>query len=251
MTKRAFNGLLSLLLVPALAGVAAAQGLTPDQIIDKHFTAIGGRDIVAKLTSRRATGTITVSTPMGDLSGPLEMQAKAPNKMRADMRIDLTSLGGPGEMVMTQMFDGTNGWSLNSMQGDTPLAGDQLESARNNFFPTFLIKYKELGITAAAQPNESIDGKEAYVLLFTPKTGPAQRLYFDAASFLLVRTASTINTPELGTIEQMSNLSDYRSIDGVKVPFVMPQQAGPQEIVLTFTKVEHNVPIDDAVFVKK
>jgi len=85
----------------------------------------------------------------------------------------------------------------------------------------------------------------------TPKSGPKQKMYFDATSFLLVRTASSINTPELGMIEQMSDMSDYRSIDGIKVAFVMHQMAGPQEIVLTFTKVEHNVPIDDAVFVKK
>lgn len=251
MTRRAFTGLLTLLVLPAFAGVAAAQTLTPDELIEKHLTAIGGREALARLTTRKATGTISVSTPMGDLSGPLEMTAKAPNKMRAEMRIDLTAVGGPGEMVMTQMFDGTAGWSLNSLQGDTPLSGDQLESARHNHFPSPLLKYKDLGAAVAVQPNEQIEGKDAYVLLLTPKTGPAERLFFDAASFLLVRTTSTLDTPQLGTVEQVSDLSDYRTVDGVKVAFLMKQQAGGQNIVLAFTKVEHNVALDDASFVKK
>ena len=251
MTKRVFTTLLTLLVLPAFAGLEAAQTLTPDQIIEKHLTAMGGREALGKLTSRRATGTISVATPMGDLSGPLEMTAKAPNKMRADMRIDLTAVGGPGEMMMTQLFDGAAGWSLNSLQGDTPLSGDLLDSARNSYFPSPLLKYKEIGMTVALQPNAQIGGKDAYVLLFTPTSGPAERMFFDATSFLLVRTTSTLNTPDMGTVEQVSDLSDYRTVDGVKVAFVMTQQAGGQNIVMTFAKIEHNVAIDDAVFVKK
>src|SRR5687768_2507134 len=124
-------------------GVASGQALTAEQIVEKHLTALGGRDALAKITSRRASGTVSVNTPMGALGGSLEMIAKAPNKVRADIRIDLTSVGGPGEMVITEMFDGTSGWTMNSLQGDAPMSGDQLAGALNNFFPTPLLKYKE------------------------------------------------------------------------------------------------------------
>lgn len=240
-----------MLLVPALSGLAAAQALTADQIIEKHLAALGGREALGKITSRRAIGTISVTTPMGDLGGPIEMVAKAPNKMRADIRIDLTAVGGPGEMVITEMFDGTTGWSMNSMQGDNPMSGDQLEAAKNNFFPSPLLNYKQAGITATLEPSQQINGKATHVVLFSPKSGPKERMFFDAESLMLVRSTSTMTLPQTGLTETLSEPSDYRVVDGVKVAFALAQTAGGQSVTMTFTKIENNVPIDDARFVKK
>ncbi len=251
MRKHVLPVLCSLLLIPALTGVAAGQALTADQIIEKHLTALGGREALGKITSRRATGTVSVATPVGPLGGPIEMVAKAPNKMRADIRIDLTSVGGPGEMVISELFDGTTGWSLDSMQGDKPMSGDQLEGARNNFFPSPLLRYKELGMTPTVESTQQVNGKTAHVVLLTPKSGPAERMFFDAESFLIVRTTSTLTLPQVGTVEQVSEPSDYRVVDGVKVAFKLAQTAGEQSITMTFTKIENNVVIDDSRFVKK
>ena len=171
--------------------------------------------------------------------------------MRADIRVDLTSVGGPGEMVITEMFDGTTGWSLNSMRGETPMSGDQLAGARNNSFPSPLLKHKELGMTATLEATQQVNGKAAHVVLFTPKSGPAERMFFDAESFLIVRTTSSMTLPEVGLTETVSEPSDYRAVDGVKVPFTLVQIAGGQKVTLTFTKVENNVTLDDALFVKK
>jgi outer membrane lipoprotein-sorting protein len=238
------------LLIPALTGVTSGQALTADQIVEKHLTALGGREALSKVTSRRATGTVTVTTPMGPLSGPIEMVAKAPNRMRADIRVDLTSVGGPGEMSITEMFDGTNGWSINSLVGDSPMSDDQVASARNNFFPTPLLRYKELGLTPTVEATQQVNGKAAHVVLFTPKTGPAERMFFDAESFLIVRSTSTMTLPQVGKTDTVSEPSDYRAVDGVKVPFVLTQAAGEQKVTFTFTKVENNVAIDDARFKK-
>ena len=49
--------------------------------------------------ARRSTGNITISTPNGDLSGPCEIDVKAPNKNRAYMELDLTPLGVPQDPV--------------------------------------------------------------------------------------------------------------------------------------------------------
>jgi len=251
MRNALLTSLLTLTLLPALPGAANAQTLTADQIVEKHLTAMGGREALAKLTSRRATGTISVETPMGSLGGLFEMSAKAPNKMRVAVRIDLTPAGGPGELIQEQFFDGTTGWMLNSMQGDTPMEGDQLESARNDFFPTPLLRHQELGRKLELLPGEDVHGRKAYVLKVTPKTGPVEKMFFDAESFLLVRTMSTINSVQLGSAEQVSDSSDYRAVDGVQVAFTIAQSVGGQNIVLKLTKVENNVAIDDAVFVKK
>ena len=238
--------LLPMLLIAVIPGTGLAQTLTTDQVVEKHLAAVGGREALSKITSRKATGTMTISTPAGDLTGPLEMTAKAPNKMRAVIRVDLTPLGAAGEMVIDQVFDGTAGWMSNSMQGETPMAGDQLEGARNAYFPSPLLNYKEHGATLALAPNQKVNDRDAYVLVLTPKSGQPSRMFFDAETFLLVRSISKV-----GDAEQVSEPSDYRTVDGLKVAFTIHQSAGGQNATMTFTKIENNIPVPDAVFIKK
>lgn len=62
------------------SAVRGAQAQTADDVVAKHLQALGGSDALGKLTSRRATGTVTISTPAGDISGPIELLSKAPTK---------------------------------------------------------------------------------------------------------------------------------------------------------------------------
>ncbi len=227
---------------------AAATQQTADQVIEQHLTALGGRDALAKLTTRRSTGTATISTPNGDLSGPIEISYKAPNKTRAYIELDLSALGGSGTMAIEQKFDGTAGWALNSLQGNTPITGNQLDNMKNNAFPTPLMNYKALGATVTLQPGETIDGKSMVVLLFTPKAGSAVRMYFDPSTHLLSRTAAKVNTPDVGDLNQVTDVSDYRTVDGVKVPFHVVNSNEVQTVSIVLTNVEHNVALDDALF---
>src|SRR6185295_12160740 len=94
------------ILVLGWTGLAHAQ--TADEIVEKHLAAIGGRAALAKLKSRTMTGTITVSTPGGDISGPVELVAQAMNKSRMLIKLDLSALGA-GQMVFDQRFNGETG----------------------------------------------------------------------------------------------------------------------------------------------
>ena len=243
---------LAVLVAPALVQVASAQ--TSDQsavdaVVEKHLAAVGGRAVLAKLTSRQATGTVTVGTPNGDLSGPVEISTTAPNKSRALMEIDLSPVGVNQTMTIDQRFDGTTGWTLNALQGDTEITGNQLENLRNNFFPNQLMAYKEAGVTVALQPGEKIGDKDMIVLLATPKTGSAVKILLDATTYLVARTVTMVEAPELGgTIEQVSDMSDYRAVDGVQLAFSTVTSAGPQTVTIKLTKVVHNVALDEAMF---
>jgi outer membrane lipoprotein-sorting protein len=247
MHTRHFTLLLSLLLIPVFVLQASAQ--TADEIVEKHLTAIGGRAALAKLTTRKGTGTITISTPNGDLKGPIELYAKAPNKTRAYMTLDLSAMGLSETMVLDQKFDGTTGWALNSLQGDSEITGNQLDNMRNSVFPSPLLNYKAMGTTLEVLPGETVAGKSMIVLMATPKTGSASRLYVDPDTFLIVRSVATVNVPAMGgDVEQTAEASDYRTVDGVKVPFVTVNATAMQTATITLKTVEHNVAIDDAMF---
>ena len=250
MKNRILASCLSLVFVVAAIGTAASAQ-TADAVVDKHLAALGGREALAKLTSRKSTGTVTMSTPGGDVSGPVELLVKAPNKTRLLMTIDLTSLGAAA-MTIEQRFDGTVAYATNSMQGETPISAKQIDNMRNAVFPTPLLGYKEKGAKLELAPNEKVQGRDAIVLVLTPTTGSPIRLFLDPQTYLVFRTATTVNSPQLGgDVEQTTELSDYRTVDGVKVAFRVVTSNPAQTLTIAMTKVEHNVAIDDAMFVKK
>jgi hypothetical protein len=249
MRRPSFLPILWLLVLSTSGTPAAAQ--TADTAIEKYLSAIGGREALGKLTSRRSSGTVTLSAAGQQFAGTVEILLKTPNKSRALITLDLSAFGG-APMTIDQRFDGTSGYVLNSVQGTMEVSGNQLENMRNNVFPTLLLDYKAAGAKAEVLPNDKLDGKDVVVLLFTPRTGSASRLFFDAETNLLVRSVTRINSPQAGgDVEQTTDVSDYRPADGVKVPYHVVNTSPTQTLSITLTKVEHNVVIDDTVFLKK
>lgn len=238
---------LPLTLIGALWAVQA-QGQTADEVVEKNLAAMGGRGALAKLESRIATGSVAISTEGADLAGPLEIYLKAPNKSRTLIRLDLSQFGA-AEMVIDQRCDGKTAVASNSLQGDREITGNQLQNMLNASFPTPLLKYKEAGAKVELVGKEKVGSREAYLLLYTPKTGSGSRLFVDAETWLLLRAVVKVESPELGgEVEQTSDMSDYRDVDGVKVPFAVAVVNPAQRITITLTKVEHNKPIDETMF---
>jgi hypothetical protein len=231
----------------AVARLATAQ--TADEVIEKTLTAQGGRAAFGKLTSRVTSGKITISTDAGELPGTIEITNAAPNKIRTLINLDLTALGA-GSMTIDQRFDGTNGYALDSMRGNSEITGGRLESLRNGAFPSPLLTYKERGTKAIVAGKEKVGDRDAIILSFTPSSGPASRTWIDADTYLPLKTSTTVDTPETGPLEQISEFSDYREVDGVKVPFLVKSTTAVQSFVVTVTKVEHNTTVDPAMFSK-
>ncbi len=236
------------LIVVGYAHVAWAQ--TADEIIEKVIAASGGRAALGKLKSRASAGTITLMTPAGDVSGTVEIWNAPPNKSRSLIKADLTSLGA-GQLVLDQRFDGTSAYALDSLQGNRDITGNQLDNLRNNSFPTPLLNYKQQGTSATLNGKEKVGTRDAYVIVFEPTSGSAVRQYIDAETFLPLRVVVKVNVPQLGQdLEQTSDLSDYRDVDGIKIPFRIQASSTVQSYTIEIAKVEHNVVIDDALFSK-
>ena len=116
-------------------------------------------------------------------------------------------------------------------------------------FPTPLLNYRESGFEVALAEQEKVGANDAYVIRATPKMGPSLRLFIDNQSFMLVKTVVTVNVPQLGTdVEQVVEFSDFREVDGVKVPFITKSTNAFQAITATLADVKHNAAIDDGSF---
>jgi hypothetical protein len=231
-------------------GPAAAAEQSATEVIERSLTALGGRGAHGKLQSRSATGTITLSTPAGDIAGTLELLNAVPNKARLLLKADLSALGA-GELVVDQRFDGDAGFVLDSLQGNRAVTGNQLDNMRNSSFPHPFLDYKDRGTSAQLAGKETVGGRDAYVVVFDPVSGSQARNYIDAETYLPIKTVMKVDVPQLGQeVEQTTEFSDYKEVDGVKIPFRIRTTSSIQSITITLNSVEHNVKVDESLFVK-
>ena len=77
------------------------------------------------------------------------------------------------------------------------------------------------------------------------------RTFFDAETYLPARIVVKVDIPEAGgEMEQTSDVSDYRVVDGIKIPFSITVSSAIQSFNIAVNKVEHNVKVDEALFAK-
>ena len=244
------SGQLVVAVVVLVMGHTTSAQQSANDVIERSLTALGGRAAHAKLQSRSATGAISLSTPAGDIAGTLELLNAAPNKTRMLLKADLSALGA-GELVVDQRFDGHSGYVLDSLQGNREITGNQLDNMQNSAFPHPFMNYKERGTSAQLAGKESLGGRDAYVVVFDPATGSQVRNYIDAETFLPIKTVMKTDVPQLGQeVEQTTEFFDFKDVDGVKIPFRLKTSSSIQSITITLTNVEHNVKVDESVFVK-
>ena len=78
----------------------------------------------------------------------------------------------------------------------------------------------------------------------------SDRYYIDTEDYLIRKmraTRSMNGTP----MEVEVYMTDYRDVDGFKMPFKMEQRTGGQSFMtMQFEKMEINVDLDDAIFSK-
>lgn len=239
--------LVGVMLGLGLADTASAQSVT--EIVDKHLAALGGRQVLEKLTSRTISGTVMLTSPVGDLSGTIQVFSQAPNKERTLITLDLAALGA-GQMTFEQRFDGTTGFVIDSLQGNREITGTQLENMKNLSFPSPFLNYEQRGVTVTLAGREKVGERDAFVLNLQPKAGSPVRQYIDAQSFLLVRSVTTVDVPQVGQLEQTTDFLDHRDVDGTKFPFQVKTASTVQSVTASISKVEHNAKIDEALFRK-
>jgi hypothetical protein len=233
-----------------LISVPGAWAQTADEVIERSLKAVGGRAAHEKLKSRLMTGTITLSTPAGDIAGTVEILNAVPNKARSLIKADLSSLGA-GPLVLDQRFDGTTGFVLDTLQGNREITGNQLDNMRNASFPHPFLTYKELGIAVKLVGKEKVGDREAFVMIFDPPSGSELRQFIDAETYMPIKVVMKVDVPQLGQeIEQTTELLDFKEVDGVKLPFRMRATSNVQNYTVVIDKVEHNVDVDEKLFSK-
>lgn len=224
---------------PPARASAAVPTLTADQILDNYIKAIGGREAWKKLTTRISTGTIDV--PAMNLTGLVLVREKAPN-----LSVFTVNFNGA---AFQQGFDGTVGWSNDPQNGLREQTGDELAETRRDSDFYHPIDLKQIYSKLTVAGTDKINDRDAYVVEGSSGDLGTDKIYFDAQNGLVLRIVGQHHTPE-GAATFTEDFSDFREVDGIKLPFTVHQESPSSTFTIKFTEIRHNEPIDDAIFAK-
>jgi len=230
-------------------GIVAAAVLAPavwaqtvDEIIAKNIQARGGMDKLKSVKTMKATATMAMGPGM-EAPGVLIQK-------RGDLaRLEFTIQG----LTAVQAYDGKNAWQVMPFMGKKDpelMAADEAKEMQEMAdIDGPLVDYKSKGHQVELIGKEKVEGTDAYKLKLTLKNGDVQTVYIDADSFLSIKeeTKRTVRGSEQ-VFE--SSIGDYKDVDGIIFPFAEESgvKGSQEKEKLTITKIELNVPVDDAVF---
>jgi len=221
----------------------AAGQPSPDQVLDKYFKAIGGADKLAGITSFMAKGTWQGYEDTEQ--HPLQIYAKAPNQR--------TTIVDNRGALTTNTYDGRNGW-IAAPYTDVPvtlvtLGGSDLDNAQVDAELSFPARIKQSLTELRVGPPFVIGDNDVTVLQgYSPGKSPV-KLYFDAETGLLVRMVR-YTTSRVGRQPTQFDYSDYRDVNGIKMPFHWVTTWVDGRSKTQLTEVQLNVPIDPSKFAK-
>jgi hypothetical protein len=243
MRKKLFVVLVLAALAAVPAGAQSTKKLSAEQVLDRYVEAVGGRKALEGHTSFVLKGTIDMVN--AGIKGTTEIYAVAPNRLAA-----ITELGGIG--LIRQVYDGSHAWASDPFSGTRELSGVEAALIRRQAEFNSDLKWRNLwkSVELVDVPTPA-GGRPAYVVKMTPKDGEGHPVtnFYDAETFLLVRSETVIETPQ-ATTPSVTTLGDYRTVGGVKIPFKTEQELSNVLLRITFTEAAFDVKIDEAKFAK-
>lgn len=220
--------------------IASAQ--TVDEIVAKHLAARGGAGKIAAIESLRITAKARAE---GAREAVVVREVKRPDRIR----LEFTAQGVTGVYA----YDGGRGWRVSPFDGELAPEPMPPESTRSAIewsdIGGPLVDWKAKGHRVELAGRESLEGREAWKLKVTLKSGDVRYLYLDAQSFLHVRTEATRNVAGR-PIEMETTFGDFRETAGVLFPHAIEIgiKGRPRRLRILVQTIEVNPVLDDARF---
>lgn len=224
----------------ALINVSTIQAQTADEIISKHIDALGGKDLLMKITSLYFEGTASV--------------------MGADYDTKTTVLAGKGFKNVTsvmgsdiiQCFTDTSGWMVNPMTGQTEavaMPADAVKKGKSALdIGGELFDFKNKGFSDSLAGQETYQGINAYKIKLS-KPDVEIIFFIDPATYYILKSDSKV-IMDGKEITNTSTFSNYKKTDfGFVVPYTMGITTMGYEVTINYSKIEVNKEVDPKIFV--
>ncbi len=220
--------------------VSNSYAQTADEVVDKYFDAIGGKEKLATLKTLYSEGEMTI------MNNPAPFATTISDGKGYKNEITLN-----GQQIITCYTVGS-GWTLNPLAGvnkPAPLPADQVSIGQATFdLQGPLFDYKAKGSTLELSGREKLNGTDVFKLNLTTKDGTKMYFWVDATKWWLLKMSATFamggNAFEIVTIS-----SNYQKTNaGVFMPYTV-ETTYPGLTVTAIAKIiDINKTIDLSVF---
>jgi hypothetical protein len=217
---------------------ATAAALEIDHLFSLHAAYAGGR--ASSKVQTRVTEEESLLTTTG-LRTEGTTYIKRPNRI-------LVEESSPGLGKTWQGFDGKTGWAWSEVEGYREIKGAELQQLVGR---TVIDNSQALGTIAPLRqllPSRGEGDRTITGVRFAIPAAEVGEIYFDQKTGEMVRTVSVVQAGPTGQMKVTADLSDYREVDGVRLPFRSVLTSAAIRTEVTVKSVMQNIPIDDAIF---
>jgi hypothetical protein len=224
----------ALIAVILASGAGPAQAQEPGKIVEQYVKAVGGGRALGKIHTLTLEGTFTSAD--GN-TGTYTFDTKLPNRYYSELLV--------GEKSLIEAYNGKSAWRRSASGELSTLVGPegmQLEAAAQ-FYNSRLVNPKKNKIAVAFVGHSQVRGKDALQLEVTTATSIKRQVSFDPQTHLIVKEAAAV-----GGVDEEILYDDYRSVDGVKLPYKIELHRGSDKYEIEVTRAVINGTVGERVF---
>lgn len=214
--------------VAAPSEVKADASLTPTGLMEKAIAAIGTKEALDNVKDVQLKGTANL---MGQ---SLQMQQTI--VMPGNTVISM-SMGGMAIMKQA-VVDGK--YTVAQQGQEAPITDDLKEGLDEATYlaPEQLYLAKGYGLKIVGA--EKVDGKDAIDLELTTPSKKVSHRFYDAKTFLLLKTSKSEEVPGRGTMTQQQYFNGYKTVNGVQIASEQLMDLGQMKINIKYTDIKMN-----------
>ena len=213
-----------------------AQAQDAFKIIDQYVKATGGNKVLGKVQTYAVDGSIRPASDQS-MAGTYTFRVKLPNRLYSEYRNE--------GKTFIEAYNGKSAWRESASGEIATLLGPQaveLEAAAQYYNSRFLALARKK-INATYKGAASIHGHQAFEIELSYPSGVQSQVFFDQASHLILAEKANV-----AGIAQEIDYDDYRTVNGVRVPYSLEIHRGADAFRVDVTRVAINDPIGERVF---
>jgi len=214
--------------VAAPTELKADASLTPAVLMEKAIAAIGTKEALTNLKDVQLKGTASVMGQSLEMKQTIVLPGNAVTTM---------SMGG---MAITRQAVVDGKYSVSQQGQEAPITDEVKEALDESASLTpeqlYLTKGYGLKIVGA----EKVDGKDAIDLELTTPSKKVSHRFYDAKTFLLLKTSKSEEVPGRGTMTQQQYFTGYQLVNGIQIASEMLIDMGQMKINVKYTDIKAN-----------
>jgi len=214
--------------VAAPTEVKADASLTPTALMEKAIAAIGSKEALDNVKDVQLKGTANLMGQSLEMKQTIVMPGNSVTTM---------SMGGMA-MMRQAVVDGK--YSVSQQGQEAPMTDDLKEGLDESTFlaPEQLYLAKGYGLKIVGA--EKVDGKDAIDVEVTTPSKKVSHRFYDATTFLLVKTSKSEEVPGRGTATQQQFYTGYKIVNGVQISSEQLIDMGQMKINIKYTDIKMN-----------